>query len=67
MTCNNICKKYKSKLILNNPRYTDSEKRCNGCEIFIKWDGYHCPCCKQKLRTKPRMSKYKIKLLERKN
>ncbi|NWG37858.1 MAG: hypothetical protein HXY31_09650, partial [Nitrososphaera sp.] len=38
------------------------QKRCQICEIFIKWDGLWCPCCGYRLRTKPRNLKYKAKL-----
>jgi hypothetical protein len=30
--------------------------------LFIKWDELWCPCCGNKLRTRPRHSKYKAKL-----
>ncbi|MDQ4101194.1 MAG: hypothetical protein M3115_03285, partial [Thermoproteota archaeon] len=41
------------------------QKRCQICEIFIKWDGLWCPCCGYRLRTKPRNLKYKAKLRAR--
>ncbi|HEY3094695.1 MAG TPA: hypothetical protein VGJ42_02935, partial [Nitrososphaera sp.] len=43
-------------------RYASGQKRCQICEIFIKWDGLWCPCCGYRLRTKPRNLKYKAKL-----
>ncbi len=34
-------------------RYTEGQKRCSVCEIFIRWDGDpYCPCCNYKLRTR---------------
>ena len=27
---------------------------CQGCEIFIKWDGLQYPCCGNRLRLRPR-------------
>ncbi|HZC20317.1 MAG TPA: hypothetical protein VE223_01595, partial [Nitrososphaeraceae archaeon] len=47
-------------------RYVSGQKRCQICEIFIKWDGLWCPCCGYRLRTKPRNLKYKAKLRARK-
>ncbi|MDW3630803.1 MAG: hypothetical protein QOK71_05150, partial [Nitrososphaeraceae archaeon] len=46
-------------------RYASGQKRCQICEIFIKWDGLWCPCCGYRLRTKPRNLKYKAKLRAR--
>ncbi|MGB8032575.1 MAG: hypothetical protein WCF03_01960, partial [Nitrososphaeraceae archaeon] len=43
------------------------QKRCQICEIFIKWDGLWCPCCGYRLRTKPRNLKYKAKLRAKSN
>jgi hypothetical protein len=48
--CNEICRKYQIK----TNRYSDGIKRCSKCEVFIKWDGIHCPCCTLKLRDKKR-------------
>ncbi len=61
MTCKGICIRYKSY-----GRYADGNKRCNQCNLFIRWDGILCPCCGYKLRTKPRHSKFKSKLREQK-
>ena len=47
-------------------RYATGNKRCNRCDLFIKWEGLWCPCCGYKLRTKPRHSKFKAKLREQK-
>ena len=43
-------------------RYAMGQKRCQICDLFIRWDGLSCPCCGYKLRTKPRSLKYKAKL-----
>ena len=32
------------------------------CNIFIWWDGKHCPCCGMVLRTRPRNTKNRQKL-----
>jgi hypothetical protein len=47
-------------------RYSTGQKRCQVCEIFLKWDGLWCPCCGYRLRTRPRNLKYKAKLRTRK-
>ena len=39
MSCNGICERYRAKRNYNIPsRYTEGQKRCSVCEIFIKWD-----------------------------
>jgi len=55
MSCKGICPRYKAtKPPLPDTRYAMGQKRCNACDIFIQWDGSHCPCCGGFLRTKPR-------------
>jgi hypothetical protein len=61
MPCYGICIHHKTY-----GRYADGHKRCNNCNLFIKWEGSWCPCCGYKLRTKPRHSKFKAKLREQK-
>ena len=61
MPCYGICIHHKTC-----GRYADGHKRCNNCNLFIKWEGSWCPCCGYKLRTKPRHSKFKAKLREQK-
>ena len=48
MTCKGICIRYKA-----SGRYDNGHKRCQVCNIFIKWEGLWCPCCGCKLRTRP--------------
>ena len=64
MTCNNICSKYKATKPVGIGRYASGQRRCQVCQIFIKWEGLWCPCCGYRLRTKPRKLAYKIKLRE---
>lgn len=54
MMCKNICEKYRAVKSGNTSYYAEGSKRCQVCDIFIKWDGSRCPCCKSVLRTKPR-------------
>lgn len=65
MTCNGICKKYKATGSPAQGRYSNGYKRCQRCEIYIKWKGLHCPCCGSRLRIKPRNKNYKAKHNER--
>ena len=50
MTCKGICIRHKA----SSNNYANRQKRCQVCELFIKWDGIYCPCCRYRLRTKPR-------------
>jgi len=62
MSCKNLCElKYKAE----RPRYVEGQRRCQVCMIFIKWDGFWCPCCNFRLRTKPRKKVNKEKLRKR--
>jgi hypothetical protein len=65
MTCKGICIRHKAQKPVGSGRYSMGQKRCQICEIFIKWDGLWCPCCGYRLRTKPRNLKYKAKLRAR--
>jgi uncharacterized Zn finger protein (UPF0148 family) len=61
MTCKGICIRHKAL-----SRYATGHKRCQICELFIKWDGIFCPCCGYRLRLRPRNMKFKSKLIEQK-
>ena len=65
MTCKGICIRYKAQKPVGTGRYVSGQRRCQICEIFIKWEGLWCPCCGYRLRTKPRNLKYKAKLRAR--
>ncbi len=65
MTCKGICVRYKAQKTVGTGRYASGQRRCQICEIFIKWEGLWCPCCGYRLRTKPRNLKYKAKLRAR--
>jgi len=62
MTCKGICVRHKAQKPVGSGRYASGQKRCQICEVFMKWDGLWCPCCGYRLRTKPRNLKYKAKL-----
>ncbi len=61
MVCKGVCEQYKAKWGTHQYRYANGQKRCNVCELFVSWDGSHCPCCGMRLRTRPRISKYRQK------
>src|ERR671932_331841 len=57
MTCKGICIRHKAV-----GRYINGHKRCQICNLFIKWDGIFCPCCSSRLRTGPRNIEDKARL-----
>ena len=64
--CRGICEQYRAKL-LNGPmrtmgRYAAGQKRCSRCEMWMWYGGLWCPCCGNKLKTKPYSSKNKERL-----
>ena len=62
MACKGICIRHKAQKPLGTGRYSTGQKRCQICEIYLKWDGFWCPCCGYRLRTRPRNLKYKARL-----
>ena len=62
MVCKGVCIRHKAYGPISYGRYAMGQKRCQICEIFIKWDGIFCPCCGCRLRTGPRLFKDKAKL-----
>ncbi len=68
MTCKGICIRHKAirPIESNGNRYSTGQKRCQVCEIFIKWDDLWCPWCGYRLRRKPSNLKYEAKLRPRK-
>ena len=60
--CKGICTRHKAL-----GRYSDGNKRCKNCDLFIKWNGLSCPCCGYKLRTNPRKYTLKERLREQKS
>jgi hypothetical protein len=66
MACKGVCHKYRAVWISQTLRYASGHKRCLGCDLYLKWDGLHCPCCGKKLRCKPRTGKSKQMFVEQK-
>ena len=54
MRCKGICFPYKASSSEGKFRYLKGQKRCSECEIFLDCNNLRCPCCGQRLRTKPR-------------
>jgi len=52
--CEGKCLKYKSPGPGNHPQYKIGIKWCKKCNLFLNIEKYRCPCCKTKLRTKPK-------------
>ena len=63
MVYKGICTRYSAKKPGMNGRYATGQKRCSQCEIFINWDGKHCPCCGYVLRTKPKGTQTRHRLM----
>ncbi|HYY50897.1 MAG TPA: hypothetical protein VE643_08490 [Nitrososphaeraceae archaeon] len=61
MTCKGICIRHKG-----SGRYFYGHKRCQICNLFVKWDGVFCPCCGSRLRIGPRNTTNKAKLRKQK-
>ena len=57
MVCKGICPQHKAKRVHGINRYIQGQKMCSICDIFVWWDGKHCPCCNFVLRTRPRNTK----------
>jgi hypothetical protein len=62
MTCKGVCVRHKAQKPRGTGRYSIGQKRCQICELYLKWDGFWCPCCGYRLRTRPRNLKYKARL-----
>jgi len=63
MVCKGICVRHRVEKPLGMGRYQMGQKRCSVCEIFLNWDEKHCPCCSFMLRTKPKGTKTRRKLM----
>ena len=67
MHCKEICFRYIVKSIVPKEigPYGFGLKRCSSCEIYLDWNGNHCPCCGHFLRKKPRNAKGRDKLTQK--
>ena len=64
--CKGVCVRFKAKKPegVGSRRYTEGQKRCTICGIFLVYEGIWCPCCGYKLRITPRKSENKKTLRE---
>lgn len=62
MACHGICYRFAERKPVKEGRYATGQKRCNICCIFVKTEGFRCPCCNHKLRTKPENKELKQRL-----
>jgi len=62
MACKGLCTRYRAQKRYGVGRYVSGQKRCQICEVFVNWSGLWCPCCRQRLRLKPRLMKFKTKI-----
>ena len=56
--CKGFCDDFKSKKIANGSKYQLGQKRCSLCSVFMTVQGFRCPCCSTRLRTKSRNKRY---------
>jgi len=59
-TCIGLCERLKTIPVKNGLRYSTGQKRCSLCAHYFYIDSCRCPCCKTRLRSKPR-SRHKNK------
>lgn len=52
LRCSLKCLEYKANAKWGVSRYSDGQKFCKVCKIFIRFTGDDCPCCKEPLRKK---------------
>lgn len=67
LNCKGLCKtKYKESMGEFSLKY-NGQKRCGICDVYLKWSGIKCPCCKSVLHVRPRHSRAKTKYYENDN
>lgn len=62
--CIGLCERLKTAPMRNNLRYQAGQKRCSLCAHYFNTEDSRCPCCKTRLRSKPRSRKSKLNKLE---
>lgn len=53
--CNNKCGDFKLEGISNKLSYENGFKWCSCCCMFLRLDGFRCPCCNIALRSSPKI------------
>ena len=52
-SCNGKCDREYRENRKYSP-YESGQKFCNVCNMWLTWEGMHCPCCNMRIRAKPR-------------
>ena len=52
MTCKGICMRHRAEKPFGIGRYASGQKRCQGCDEYIRWDGIFCPCWQLQVKNK---------------
>lgn len=60
MGCNGKCKDYLHRVQHRTFAWRDGGRYCRDCEVFVDWEGSHCPCCNRFLRRGPRRMRSKL-------
>ncbi|KEQ56519.1 hypothetical protein AAA799E16_01711 [Marine Group I thaumarchaeote SCGC AAA799-E16] len=60
--CIGKCKEFQAQRPKVGKRYQLGQKLCQECDQWIFHEGVMCPCCHNRLRTRPRCKKYKTKV-----
>ena len=63
MGCKGRCHLYPPKHFRNRSRYIEGNKFCMTCSQHVNWLGIFCPCCSQRLRSRPRTREGKARKL----
>ncbi|HWP78708.1 MAG TPA: hypothetical protein VNL34_03550 [Candidatus Nitrosotenuis sp.] len=64
LICKGYCKtKYRYLLGEISLKY-NGQKRCGVCDVYMRWDGVKCPCCRSVLHVRPRHSRAKNRYYE---
>jgi hypothetical protein len=65
MVCRNICDKLYSKVVFGISNYSQGQKYCRRCEVYMYNDEMFCPCCGMQLRLTPSSRRCKEILIKR--
>ncbi|RNJ78991.1 MAG: hypothetical protein D9C04_06195 [Nitrosopumilus sp. B06] len=58
--CRGLCERLKPASFAGNLRYTIGQKWCSLCALFFFTKEIACPCCKTRLRSKPRSKRREL-------
>src|SRR5690349_18351020 len=61
MTCKGTCIRHKV-----SGRYVNGHKRCQHCNVIMKYEALNCPCCGCQLGARPTHFRYRAKWIEQK-